>query len=376
MSGYFFFCYFMRFNLNNLNYYCSAAYARAESSIRNFIDTTQIPFLPTPMAKGLLPDTHPLCISPARSTALQSANVILLLGARLNWILHFGLPPRFAKDVKFMQVDICPEECFHSLTNSVGVMGDIDAVTRQLNDYIRQENIAFSKRHDWFNLLSDKVAKNQLSMSKLVSNASIPMGYYRAFHEIRTILDNQVHRPVFFVGEGANTMDIGRTMIQQHTPRTRLDAGTFGTMGVGLGFAIAAQLTHPDHLVVAIQGDSAFGFSAMEIETAARYKIPLLIIVMNNSGIYSGMDNESFSNVPVEKLPSTVLLPGTRYELLGEMVGGKGISVSTPEELKNGLCEALKWVLEKRKVVVMNVVIDPRGTRRAQVSFGLLLLFR
>jgi 2-hydroxyacyl-CoA lyase 1 len=263
-----------------------AAYSRAEHEIKKFVEATQLPFLPTPMGKGVVSDEHPLCVAPARSKALLSADVILLLGARLNWILHFGKPPRFRPDVKVLQVDISAEEMHTNVAAEVALVGDVTSVVAQLNAAVAARPLRLDAHSPWWTELRAKVETNRQQSEALYADNELPMSYYRAFSEIRRLLPSDV----VFVSEGANTMDIGRTVIANHHPRSRLDAGTFGTMGVGLGFAIAAALVYPNRRVVCVEGDSAFGFSGLELETAVRYKLPITFIIINNNGIYGGLD--------------------------------------------------------------------------------------
>ncbi|KAL3894613.1 MAG: hypothetical protein SGCHY_005177 [Lobulomycetales sp.] len=350
-----------------------AQFSRAESEVKELIEFFNIPFLPTPMAKGLLPDDHDQCVAAARSTALKTADVVILLGARLNWILHFGKPPRFRADVKIIQVDIAPEEFGNNVSpsRSVNLFGHLPLVVRQLYQGLKTVyNGAESPRaryKEWWRLLLAKREKNKRINSALMQEEDLPMSYYRAFAEIKKGLP----RDVFLVSEGANTMDIGRTILDQYLPRSRLDAATFGTMGVGLGNAIAAQVLNPDRMIVCIEGDSAWGFSGMELETACRHLLPILFIIINNNGIYTGMDSEAFKSWD-GALPSTLLLPNARYEMMAVAFGGHGVYCEKPEQLY----AAVQDFVSKRKegkalTTVVNVAISPYGARKAQ-EFGWL----
>uniref|UniRef100_A0AAY4EU03 2-hydroxyacyl-CoA lyase n=1 Tax=Denticeps clupeoides TaxID=299321 RepID=A0AAY4EU03_9TELE len=311
-----------------------AAYSRAEAEILQLVESCELPFLPTPMGKGVVPDDHPNCVAAARSRALLQADVVVLLGARLNWILHFGFPPRFSPQVKIIQVDLCAEELGNNMRPAAALLGDIRAVVSQA----------------------------------MALQPALPMNYYTAFHHISQLLP----KDCIIVSEGANTMDIGRTMLLNSLPRHRLDAGTFGTMGVGLGFAIAAALLEKTQgsgqRVVCVEGDSAFGFSGMEVETMCRYKLPVVIIVINNNGIYSGVDTDTWREM--EKMgdltniaPPVTLLPDARYDEVMRAFGGKGYLVQTPEELRSALQESLAdW----DRPSLLNVLIDPASDRKQQ----------
>lgn len=277
-----------------------SAYAHAENTLRHFIENTNLPFLPTPMGKGVVSDTAPQCVSSARTLALQKADVVLLLGARLNWILHFGKPPRYDKDVKFIQVDINPEELHNSVVASVAIQADIRPFAEQLFEQMNAVNFRFGYEQDWWKQLAAKCKQNRDTVQQMSLNTQTPLNYYAVFHHLRELLP----KDTIIVSEGANTMDIGRSMLLNEQPRHRLDAGTFGTMGVGPGFAVAAALFcrdfAPGKRVLCVEGDSAFGFSGMEIETMVRYKLPVTIVIVNNNGIYGGFDKDTFEAIRSE----------------------------------------------------------------------------
>ncbi|KAJ7384131.1 2-hydroxyacyl-CoA lyase 1 [Desmophyllum pertusum] len=219
-----------------------AAYAHAERPLQEFVERCKLPFLPTPMGKGVISDEHPLCVGAARSRALSQADVIFLFGARLNWILHFGKPPRFRADVKIIQIDLHAEEMENNVPAEVVLLGDLKSVTEQLGAAVirsfgdKPENLCGSP--SWGKELKEKSEANKQMNEELANEPSVPMNYYQVYGQLKKHLPHDC----IVVNEGANTMDIGRTMISNHHPRNRLDAGTFGTMGVGTGFAIAAAL--------------------------------------------------------------------------------------------------------------------------------------
>ena len=261
------------------------AWSRAEDEVRAFIERTQLPFLASPMGKGILPDDAPLSVGAARSTALREADVVFLMGARLNWIMHFGLPPRFAENVRVIQLDISPEEIGRNVPAEVALVGDGKAITQQINTALTQRQWFYPAETDWRSTLQAKANENAEMVKGMAEDDSTPMNYYRAFRDIEDWLPEDA----IIIGEGASTMDIGRTQMMNRLARHRLDAGTYGTMGVGLGFAIAAAVTNPGKPVVSVQGDSAFGFSGMEIETIVRYNLPIKLVVLNNGGIGGGV---------------------------------------------------------------------------------------
>ena len=330
------------------------AWSRAEDEVRAFIERTQLPFLASPMGKGVVPDDHPLSVGAARTLALKDADVIFLMGARLNWIMHFGLPPRFSKDVRIIQLDACAEEISSNVPAEVALVGDGRAVVAQLNRALADRQWFYPVETQWRSQLAAKAEENLTAVQPMIDDNASPMNYYRAFKDIREWLpDNAI-----IVSEGANTMDIGRTQMPNNSPRSRLDAGSYGTMGVGMGFAIAAATVYPDRPVIAVEGDSGFGFSGMEIETMCRYKLPVKIIILNNGGIGGGMDE-----LPTDKpIPAPILTPRARYDKMIEGFGGKGFLVEDPKDLRATLDEAMAF----DGPVIVNVLLDPRAGRKPQ----------
>ncbi|KAJ8761790.1 hypothetical protein K2173_004602 [Erythroxylum novogranatense] len=333
-----------------------AAYARAEDEIRKFVERTGIPFLPTPMGKGLLPDSHELAASAARSLAIGKCDVALVVGARLNWLLHFGEPPKWSKDVKFILVDVCKDE-IELRKPHLGLVGDAKRVLELLNKEIKEDPFCLGKSHPWVEAISKKVKENVSRMEVQLSKDVVPFNFLTPMRIIRdAILGLGGPAPVV-VSEGANTMDVGRAVLVQTEARTRLDAGTWGTMGVGLGYCVAAAVAEPGRLVIAVEGDSGFGFSAMEVETLVRYQLPVVVIVFNNGGVYGG-DRRGPEEItgPFKDDPApTSFVPGAAYHTLIEAFGGKGYLVETPYELKYALTESFS----SRKPSVINVIIDP-----------------
>ncbi|KAK4279862.1 hypothetical protein QN277_011567 [Acacia crassicarpa] len=333
-----------------------AAYARAEDSLEKLVETTGIPFLPTPMGKGLLPDTHELAATAARSLAIGKCDVALVVGARLNWLLHFGEPPKWSKDVKFILVDISKEE-IELRKPHVGLVGDAKQILEKINKAIKDDPFCLGKSHPWVEAISNKAKENVSKMEAQLAKDIVPFNFMTPMRIIRDAILALGSPAPIVVSEGANTMDVGRSVLIQTEPRTRLDAGTWGTMGVGLGYCIAAAVASPDRLVVAVEGDSGFGFSAIEVETLVRYQLPVVVIVFNNGGVYGG-DRRGPEEVdgPYKDDPApTSFVPNAGYHILIEAFGGKGYIVKTPEELKSALSESFS----ARKPAVINVIIDP-----------------
>ena len=339
-----------------------AALGRAETALHRLVRLLPLPFLPTPMAKGLLPDEHPLCVSAARSHALRRADVVLLVGARLNWMLHFGDQGRYRDDVRLLHVDICAEEIGNGRPAAVALCGDAAAIVEQISDAVERRTGDRPDYAAWRTELSAIVQRNQETTRVLGLNSSTPITYYRVFAALSSVLPSTA----LVVAEGANTMDISRTCLQHSLPRSRLDAGTFATMGLGVGYAIAAALCcDPPRKVVTVQGDSAFGFSAMDFETAVRYALPITFVVFNNSGVYHGASDEERRAAHTDpwKTPVTALSFLTHYDCLGTMFGGRGRGwkVERSEQLEPVLREAVNW----DGPAVVNVIIETQQGRKA-----------
>lgn len=309
------------------------AWSRAEDEVRAFIERTQLPFLASPLGKGVMDDNHPLSVGAARSHALKEADVIFVMGARLNWIMHYGMSPRFKKGVRVIQLDIAAESIGNNIPTEVGLVGDGKAIVGQLNKSLEDRQWFYPSDTDWHKAIAEKAKGNAESIQPMIDDNSAPTNYYRALKDIREWMpENAV-----IVGEGANTMDIGRTQLPNANPRLRLDAGSYGTMGIGMGFAIAAAVVHRDRPIISVSGDSAIGFSGMEIETACRLGLPVKIVVLNNGGIGSGI--EEFPKD--EALPPRVLTIGPSYEKMMEAFGGKGWYIEDPADLRGALDEAM-----------------------------------
>ena len=286
--------------------------------------------------------------------ALRHPVVIFLMGAWLNWILHFGQAPRYREDVRVIQLDNVAEEIGTNVPAEVGLVGDGQAVMAQINAALEAEPWQYPDETPWRNTLDAQAEKNVEISASMMADDSTPMNYYRVLKDVRDTMP----RDAIIVGEGANTMDIGRTVLDNYEARTRLDAGTYGTMGIGLGFAVAAAVTNPDRRTVAVQGDAAFGFSGMEVETACRYKLPLTVVVINNNGIGGGI-----AELPADRPPPpSVYLPEARYEKVMEAFGGRTYYVENPDELEPALSEANGG----DGPALVHVRIDPGAGRKPQ----------
>jgi oxalyl-CoA decarboxylase len=330
-----------------------AAYARADEEIRSFIETTGIPFLPMSMAKGLLPDDHAQSAAAARSYAIGNADVVMLAGARLNWLLSHGRAPLWNENTKFVQVDISPTEIDSNRAIAAPVVGDIKSVFAALNAVLKPGKI--ERQAAWVDEIGKRKQQNVERMAARLNADPSPMNFSSALRAVRNALATQPD--VYIVNEGANTLDFGRNIIDMDKPRHRLDSGTWGVMGIGMGYAVgAAAVTGKP--VVAIEGDSAFGFSGMEIETICRYELPVTTIIFNNNGVYRG-------DAPGTAYTPTGLLRDARYEKIIEAFGGAGYHVTDTPSLTKALTEALA----SGKPALINAVIDPTaGTESGHIQ--------
>jgi oxalyl-CoA decarboxylase len=324
-----------------------AAYAQADDEIRSFVEKTGAPFLQMSMAKGLLPDTHAQSAGAARSTVLKDADVVMLIGARLNWLLSHGKGKAWGDaPKKFIQIDIEPKEMDSNVEIVAPVVGDIGSCVSALLDGMGSKWPAAPA--DWSAAVTKKREENVAKMAPRLMNNNVPMDYHGALGVLRTIVKE---RPdAILVNEGANTLDLARGIIDMYRPRKRLDVGTWGIMGIGMGYAVGAAI-ETGKPVLCVEGDSAFGFSGMEVETICRYNLPVCIVIFNNDGIYRGTDVNPLGTDPA----ICTFVRGARYDKMIEAFGGAGVNVTSPDELKR----AVNAAMDSGKPTLINAVIDP-----------------
>ncbi len=335
-----------------------AAYAQADDDIRALVEKSGIPYLPMSMAKGLLPDTHPQSAGAARSLVLQSSDTVMLIGARLNWLLSHGKGKTWGSaPKKFVHIDIEPREMDSNVEIAAPVVGDIGSCVRALLDGMGAKWAPPPK--EWTEEVRSKVEQNIARMAPRLQNNNVPMDYQGALGVLRTIIKE---RPdAILVNEGANTLDFARSIIDMYQPRKRLDVGTWGVMGVGMGTAIAAAV-ETGKPVLAVEGDSAFGFSGMEVETICRYNLPVCVVVFNNGGIYRGTDVNPSGGPDVA---TTVFTKGSRYDKMMEAFGGVGVNATSPADLSRAVNEAMN----SGKPTLVNAVIDEAaGTESGRIG--------
>ncbi len=343
-----------------------AAYAQADADIRALVEKTGIPYLPMSMAKGLLPDTHEQSASAARSYVLPEADVVLLIGARLNWLLSQGKGKTWGGasskawgGQKFVQIDISPQEADSNVRIAAPVVGDIGSCVAAMLAGIASAGSWPAPPAEWLDAIAERKTKHVAKMGESLAKNPTPMNFHSALNVVRDIVKE--NPDAILVNEGANALDFTRSIVDMYKPRKRLDVGTWGVMGVGMGFSIAAAVVSGEQ-VIAIEGDSAFGFAGMECETICRYKLPVCVVIMNNNGVYRGDE----VNPTGGKDPSPlVFVKGARYEKLMEAFGGVGAMASTPTELRNAMEEAIR----SRRPTLINAIIDEKaGTESGRIT--------
>ncbi|MGZ5033922.1 MAG: oxalyl-CoA decarboxylase [Usitatibacter sp.] len=341
-----------------------AAYAQADADIRALVERTGIPYLPMSMAKGLLPDTHEQSASAARSYVLPEADVVMLIGARLNWLLSHGKGKTWGGKShkewggqKFVQIDISPQEADSNVRIDAPVVGDIGSCVSAM--------LAGLGSHwpkppaEWTGAIAERKAKNVAKMAETLAKNPSPMNFQSALNVVRDII--KANPDAIMVNEGANALDFTRSIVDMYKPRKRLDVGTWGIMGIGMGFAVAAAVVSGEQ-VIAIEGDSAFGFSGMEVETICRYNLPVCVVIMNNNGVYRGSEVNPTGGPDPSPL---VFVKDARYEMLMQAFGGVGVHATTPAELRRAMEEAIR----SRKPTLINAVIDEdAGTESGRIT--------
>lgn len=309
-----------------------AAYAQIDDKIKKLIETTGIPYYPMSMAKGLLPDNHPLSALSCRSTIMEEADVVMLVGARLNWLLSRG-QGKWNPDGQFIQLDIDPEEIDCNRHIAAPVIGDlessVDAILAKLPNY------KMSMDPTWVPGLQQQSKEKNAKFMERLAPQTVPMTHWSALSAVKKVLE--ANPDVILVNEGANTLDDTRDSVDMSLPRHRIDCATWAIMGMGMGSTIGAAVA-TGKSVVAVEGDSAFGFSGMDFSTICRFNLPATVVIFNNGGIYNGVGvNLSKDGDPAP----TTLDVKARYDKLGDAFGAQTYYVTTPAELQQALTEAI-----------------------------------
>ena len=336
-----------------------AAYARVEDKIKTLVEKYSIPYFPMSMAKGVMPDDGPLSALSCRSTVMEQADVVMIIGARLNWLLSFG-KGKWSQDIKFIQLDVEPQEIDVNRPIAAPVVGDmglsLDAILSAL------EGKKMSADPSWLtSLQAETKAKNEKFSARIeAAKAMMPMHHWTALGVIKPILES--NPDVILINEGANTLDDTRDAVNMSLPRHRVDCATWAIMGMGMGSAIGAAVA-TGKSVVAVEGDSAFGFSGMDFSTACRFNLPLTVVIFNNGGIYNGVGE------PLDKTSDpapTTLDIRARYDHFGEAFGADAYYVQTPEELRDALT---KSIASKRPSIIDVQLAADSGAESGHIGY-------
>lgn len=337
-----------------------AAYSRVDDKIKALVEKYQIPYFPMSMAKGLMPDDGPLSALSCRTTIMEKADVVMLVGARLNWLLSFGHGKKWSPDTKFIQVDVDPQEIDCNRPIAAPVVGDmglsLDAILAAM------DGRKMSTDPDWIpSLQAETKAKAVKFSQRLEAAASLrPMHHWTALGAIKPVL--AANPDVILINEGANTLDDTRDAISMSLPRHRVDCATWAIMGMGMGSAIGAAVS-TGKSVVAIEGDSAFGFSGMDFSTACRFNLPVTVVIFNNGGIYNGIGvNLSKDGDPAP----TTLDVKARYDKLGDAFGAQTYYVTDPGQLSKALAEA---IASKKPCLIDVQLAADSGTESGHIGY-------
>lgn len=321
--------------------------AAPHQRLTRLVEQLGMPFVPSPMGRGYIPDDHPLCMSGARSTALRGADVVLVLGARLNWT--FGMGRAFPPDARLIHVDIAPEEIGLQRETEVGIAGDIGAVLDQLLAALG-EHTESQPESPWLQTLREAKAKNEAALEPLLNADQVPMTHHRLLREVRDALP----RDAIITVDGQITLATGRQVLPSYRPASRLNSGANGCMGVGVPFAIGAKLAAPHRPVISVNGDCAFGFNGMEMETSLRYDAPVTFLIDNNDGIMGGiLEGRMFAEPHAERV--AMYLPGVRYDRMMEAFGGHAVHITDPAAVR----PAVERALAADRSTCLNVAVDP-----------------
>jgi len=326
----------------------------AAAAFRAFVEATGIPFYTTPLSRGTVPEDHELAFLNARAKAFGEVDVLLVVGTRFNFVVQFGRPPRFAAGAKIIHVDINPTELNHNREADVPIVGDARAVLEQLTEEARGK-IDPRKYSAWVGKLRVLDAEKNAEQEKAMSSDNTPIHPLRLCKEVRDFL----RRDAILVVDGQEILNFGRQSIPTYVPGHRLNSGAFGCMGVGLPFGVGAKVAKPDAQVLVLHGDGSYGINAMEIDTAVRHRIPVVVVISNNGGWTA----DTSWALPLPKPGRN--LGRTRYDRVAMELGAHGELVEKPHEIR----PALERAYASGKPAVVNVMTDDQA-RATTVRFS------
>jgi len=329
-----------------LVYGSGVLWSGAHGELLRFVETTRIPCVPTPLARGCVPDDHPLSCFLGRSRAMAESDVILFLGARINFILSFGRPPRFKPDARTIQVDICPEEIGRNRPIDLGIVGDAKAVLGQLLDQWTRKGLKGDG--SWAAELKAPEEKKREQWMQMAASSQKPISPIRLCTEVAWFLQ----RDAIVTVDGGEILDFARNLIPSYVPGARMNPGVTGLLGIGIPYAVGAKLAHPDRQVLCICGDGAFGLNGMEMDTAARHGAPIVVVLSNNAcwGVCANAQKGIYG---AERTFGTVLA-ASRYDLVAQGLGCYGETVEEPDQIR----PALERAFASGKPALLNVITD------------------
>jgi len=322
-----------------------ANWSDAGAAMRAFVEQTGIPFFTTPQGRGVIPEDHEYCYLTARNVAFREADLIVIVGTRINYVISHARAPRFGEHAKFVRIDIDPAEIASTPRLDVGLVGDARCIMEQLNaandGRIRPELFVAWRQH-----LAQAHRERQQAQEIALGTDQLPIHPLRLCKEIRDFID----REAILVVDGQEILNYGRQSIPCYAPRHRLNSGTFGTMGVGLPYAIGAQAARADRQVVCLHGDGSFGINAMELDTAVRHRLPVITVISLNAGWMSDPKRAWVGRD----------LGFTRYDRMAEALGCHAEFVEQPHDIRPALQRA-SAAARKGVPALVNVKTDPNA---------------
>lgn len=317
-------------------------WSQASDAMRAFVDATGIPFYTTPQARGVIPEDHQYAYLNARTTAFREADVVLVVGTRPNYVVGHLKSPRFHAEAKFIRIDIDPAEVANTARLDAGLVGDARAVLEQLRDAC--ESVRPQRFEAWHAHLAQAHAKGSQKHQALLDSDKVPIHPLRLCREIRDFMD----REAILCVDGQEILNFGRQSIPSYMPGHRINSGTFGTMGVGLPYALGAKAARPEREVICLHGDGSLGFNAMELDTAVRHGLPVIVVVSLNGG---------WTSDPTKQKPGRDL-GYTRFHDMAASLGCHGAYIEQPKDIRPAL-EAAREAVARGVPALVNVRTDP-----------------
>ena len=317
----------------------------AWDELRSLVDATGIPFYTTPQGRGVIPEDHEFFFGHARSTAFREADFVLVVGTRLNYVISYARPPRFSASATLVRIDADPAEIESSERVDIGIVGDAKTVLGQLLAAL-SGSVTPDRFSAWREQLAEVERARAPKHEEAISTDQVPIHPQRLCKEVRDFIS----RDAILVVDGQEILNYGRQTIPSYVPGHRLNSGPFGTMGVGMPFGVGAKAAKPDAQVVVLHGDGSFGLNAMELDTAVRHKLPMLVIISLNGG---------WTGDPDRTKPGRDL-GYTRYDKMAEALGCHGEYVERPEDIRPAL-ERAAAAVARGQTALVNVVTDWRA---------------